>query len=326
MKLFALTFGGLDTPSTHFRIHQYREAFAAQGVQLAHAPAKGFRDFGSLAEHDVVLLQKTLLSGAKLRRIRSHARALVYDADDRIWMRPGKPYGLLTRTKLARRLGATVKCADLSIAANGVIARDQREAGARRVEVLPMSVDTEIWNPVGRSPAGDTLTIGWSGSPGNLVFLEPLVPVLGELLAEHTNLRLSIHCGKRPDFGDLKFTHIPFEPGREPFAVRSFDIGLLPLPDNPFVHGKSPIKALQYYAAGAVVVGQDVGATAELLEHEHCALTVNAQRSWKACLTRLIQDAPLRARLAEAGQQRIQERHSMDAVVKRYLELLESVS
>ncbi len=325
MRLFALTFGGLETASTHFRIHQYAQALDAEGITIEHALAKGFDDFERLAQYDLVLLQKTLLSTSRVKRIARNARALVYDADDRIWMRAGRPYGLLTRTKLWRRLSCSVRQADLCIAANGVIAADMRAAGAGRVESLPMSVDTKRWNTEGRAPPGETVTIGWSGSPGNLVFLEPLLPTLRELLAAHPRLRLSIHCGQRPDFGDLEFTHIPFEPGREPAAVRSFDIGLLPLPDDPFVHGKSPIKALQYYASGAVVVGQDVGATAELLEHGTCALTVNEKRSWKANLTRLIEDGDLRRRLARAGQERIRTRYSMSVVMERYVGLLRSV-
>jgi glycosyltransferase involved in cell wall biosynthesis len=72
------------------------------------------------------------------------------------------------------------------------------------------------------------------------------------------------------------------------------------------------------------VVGQDVGATAELLEHDVTALTVNAERSWKDCLQRLIEDDGLRTRLALAGQEMIRERHSMSAVVDRYLTLLRS--
>ena len=326
LKLFALTFGDEQTPSTHFRIHQYTDAFREQGVEIEHAPARGFEDFERLAEHDVVLLQKTLLSGSKIKRIANHARVLVYDADDRIWMRPGKPYGLATRTKLQHRLRTAVRAADLCLAANGVIARDQREAGASRVEVLPMSVDTKQWNTTGRSTPDGTVTIGWSGSPGNLVFLEPLVPVLRKLLAESPQARCAIHCGKRPEFDGLEFTHYPYEPGREPDAVRRFDIGLLPLPDDPFVHGKSPIKALQYFACGAAVVGQDVGATAELLEHGVNALTVNSERSWETNLARLLEDADLRTQLVQAGREKIQREHSMSAVVERFLSLLRSAS
>jgi len=322
VKIFALTFGGPDTPSTHFRIHQYAEAFAAEGVTIEHAVAKEFEDFKRLADYDVVLHQKALIRSSKFRRIRKHAKTLVYDADDRMWMRPGKPYGPLTRARLQRRLKTIARASDLCIAANGVIAADQSAAGAKRVEVLPMSVDTGAWNAEGRPEPDGTVTIGWSGSPGNLAFLEPLVPTLRALEQEFEQVRIAIHCGQRPEFDGLEFTHHPFEPGLEPEAVRTFDVGLLPLPNDPFVAGKSPIKALQYFACGAAVVGQDVGATAELLTQDVNALTVTDERTWATNLRRLVEDGALRARLVAAGHEKIEREHTMSAVVARYLDLL----
>jgi len=324
VKVFALTFGDPDTPSTHFRIHQYVEALRARGVEIDHAIAKGFAEFERLEEYDLVLWQKTLLSTSIVRRVRKHARALVYDADDRIWMRPGKDYDLLTRTRIRRRLKAIVGAADLCIAANEVIASDMRGAGAARVEVLPMSIDTNTWNTDGRAPAGDTVTIGWSGAPHNLPFLDPLVPALQQVLESCPQARLAIHCGKAPSLGGLEFTHHPFVPGEEPRSVRTFDIGLLPLPNDAFVAGKSPIKSLQYFACGATVVGQDVGATAELLQHDVTGLTVGEDRTWENNLRRLVDDPDLRERLALGGQELVQRRHTMDAVVNRYVTLLES--
>ncbi len=106
--------------------------------------------------------------------------------------------------------------------------------------------------------------------------------------------------------------------------MRTFDIGLLPLPDDPFVQGKSPIKTLQYFASGVAVVGQDVGATAEFLQHDVTGLTVTAERTWQENLRRLIEDTDLRARLVRGGQELIAGRHTMEAVVDRYVELLDS--
>ncbi|MFT7668006.1 MAG: glycosyltransferase involved in cell wall biosynthesis [Planctomycetota bacterium] len=325
MKLFALTFGDIHTPSSHFRIHQYEERFRAAGIKLEHALARGFRDFGYLKTCDVVMLQKTLLATSTIRKIRRASNVLIYDADDRIWMRPGKPYGWATRSRLNRRLKAIVSTADLCIAANRVIAADQEGAGSTNVEVLPMSVDTSQWKPgVASELRSDRVTIGWSGAPRNLVFLEPLLPALREILRQNKNVRLAIHSGERPSFDDIDFEHLPFEPGLEPKAVAQFDIGLLPLPDDPFVHGKSPIKALQYSACGVPIVGQAVGATAELLQHEVNGLTVTDERSWLQNLQRLVTDSDLRVQLGEGGKTMVERSHSMDAVFGRYLSLLQS--
>lgn len=321
MRLFALTFGDPDTASSHFRIHQYAPALARRGIEIEHAVARDFEDWERLEDYDLVLWQKTLLAGSKTRRIREHARALVYDADDRIWLRPGKGHHWLTRKRIEGRLRRIVRAADLCIAANEVIAADQRAAGAERVERLPMSIDTSVWNAAGRRPPDGTVTVGWSGSPGNLAFLEPLAPVLERLRAKHPQVRFAVHCGQRPDLGGLEFEHHPFVPGREPDSVRTFDVGLLPLPDEPFVRGKSPIKTLQYLACGAAVVGQAVGATAEMLQHDRTGLAV-AAGDWDEPLDRLVRDGELRARLVRGGQELIQRDHTTEAVVERYVHLL----
>ena len=322
MKLFALTFGDENTPSTHFRLHQYAPLFADHGVELRHAVAKSFEDFEQLEWADVVMLQQILLSTTKVRRVRKHARRLVYDVCDRIWLRPGREYDWWTRRRQERRLKAVAGAADLCLVANGVIAGDLEAAGARHIEQVPMSLDTDSWNTAGRPPSGGTITIGWSGSPGNLPFLEPLAPTLARLQADYPQVRIAVHCGKRPELEGLDFVHHPFEPGREPEAVRTFDIGLLPLPDDPFVHGKSPIKALQYFACGAAVVGQGVGATAETLDHGNNGLTVTAERSWEDNLRRLVEDGELRHSLVEAGRAKVAHEHAMPAVFARLLDIL----
>ena len=69
MKLFALTFGDENTPSTHFRLHQYAPLFADHGVELRHAVAKSFEDFEQLEWADVVMLQQILLSTTKVSRV-----------------------------------------------------------------------------------------------------------------------------------------------------------------------------------------------------------------------------------------------------------------
>ena len=66
-----------------------------------------------------------------MRAIRRESRMLIYDADDRIWTRPGKPYGWFTQTKVNHRLKSITKAADLCLAANGVIAGDLAASGAR---------------------------------------------------------------------------------------------------------------------------------------------------------------------------------------------------
>ena len=62
MKVFALTFGDENCPSTKYRLIQYKEHLHKDGIKLEHEIAKPFKDFekldlkyGSLEKMDAAL-------------------------------------------------------------------------------------------------------------------------------------------------------------------------------------------------------------------------------------------------------------------------------
>ncbi len=285
MKILALTFGDEHCASTRYRLLQYRPLMEANGIALDHTLAKSFDAWDSLQDFDAVILQKTLLSRRKVRRLAKGAKRLLYDADDRIWLRPGKPYSWLTRLRLSLRLRQICRYAECCMAANGIIGEDLRLQGADP-KVIPMALDGNLWFPPEKREG--PLTIGWTGSPASLQYLEPIRPAMVALQRAHQEVRWQIHCGRNPAWKDLKYEHIPYTPGKEPETVRGFDIGLLPLPDGDFAQGKSPIKALQYFACGTKTLASGVGATLELLGTCPSAVHVSQPGAWQETMAAAI--------------------------------------
>ena len=324
MRVFALTFGNEEAASSQYRFFQYRERLAQEGIVCDHAVAAGFNDFPRLADYDVVLHQKTLLSRLRLRQLRRNARRLVYDTDDRIWLSPQKQHHWFTRWRIESRLRTIARQSDLCLAANEVIAEDLRARGAK-TEVVPMALDGRKWFPGDRP--GQPLRIGWSGSPKNLPFLRAIGPELREVQRRFPDVEWVFHCGADPALAGLRYRHLAFVPGQEPEAVRSFHIGLLPLPDDPFVQGKSPIKALQYLACGVAVAGAPVGATREILADGQNALHITGTGcSWVDGLTRLITLPEERQRLAAAGRASFLAQYDLPRVLARLKDLLVCVT
>lgn len=299
MTLFVLTFGGSETASTQYRWLQYADRLRDAGVDFKHAPVKDFTDWRALERADVVILQKTLVSGSRLRKIRSHSRRLLYDADDRIWLSPTRCHSIWTRVRIEWRLRRIARTVDGAIAANAVIGQDLRIKGAK-VAIIPMSLDGFLWYPEERPLI--PLTIGWSGAPKNLPFLRAILPELKAVQALHPEVHWIIHSGKDPQFQGFRYEHVPFERGEEPMVVRRFDIGLLPLPDDPFAKGKSPIKLLQYFASGVAVVASSVGACVTMLEEGKSAWLVRNSGEWTSHLDKLIQDTNIRRDISRAGR------------------------
>jgi glycosyltransferase involved in cell wall biosynthesis len=312
MRVLCLTFGDHTQGSTFYRIYQYIAPLAAQGIHLEPILARQFDRWQDIPDYDVVLLQKTLLPSGKLRKLRRLSRRLVYDVDDAIWHPHGKRHFFLTNLRQHLRLKTIVRAADLCLAANDVLAAHLRSFSTR-VLTLPMALDEQKWKWRDPTPKPGKLRVGWSGHPVNFRYLQEIEPALLEIQKQFAEVEFAVFSGEQPRFQSLKFSHVPFVPGTEPEVLRTFDIGLLPLPDDPFSQGKSPIKGLQYLASGAAVALSPVGAAAEMFTDGATGLFARNQDGWVTALQKLINEGKLRQELARQGRRTLEERFSLAA-------------
>lgn len=306
----------LEKGSTRFRIVQYEDYLAARGVKLHYIRRDAINadTIRQLPDYDLVFNQKCLVSTALSRRIFSNSRRILFDFDDAIFTRPGKPYHWPTSIKVKRRLHLWLRRADMVTTSSQYLAAYASQY-ASRVTVLPMTVDTELWRPAEDRQRDETV-IGWAGAPVNLPNLNRLEPVLGTILDKYPAVRLAIFSGKRPDL-QCRNDYYPFEPGAEYGFIRNLDIGLLPLPDEPYTLGKSPIKAIQYLACAVPVVGEiNGGAPAEIANASN-SIAVRTEQEWLQALEKLIQDRELRQSLGAAGRRLVVEKHSKSSVADR---------
>jgi hypothetical protein len=168
-----------------------------------------------------------------------------------------------------------------------------------------MALDGKTWFP--KDEQNEKIVIGWTGAPANLPFLEKILNPLRNVLNSNPNTKFVIHCGQDPCFENLEYEYIPFIPGKEQDVVRSFDIGLLPLPQNdPFADGKSPIKGIQYIASGVVFVATKTTSAVNLLggqnneaEFVKYAKTVN---EWGKILSQLIRNSNKLNQIGKVGR------------------------
>lgn len=99
--------------------------------------------------------------------------------------------------------------------------------------------------------------------------------------------------------------HIPWIPVcAQPklyYRTVDFDIGICPLADNEFARAKSPVKAIEYMARGAVVVASDVEPYRRLITHGVNGFLVQREHEWLSYLSLLATDGDLRVNMQAAA-------------------------
>jgi glycosyltransferase involved in cell wall biosynthesis len=182
-----------------------------------------------------------------------------------------------------------------------------------------MALDTDIWEPRNRIHR-EEIVLGWAGAPVNLPLIEKLGLVLAHMLKTYPLLKLAIFSGQKPRLS-CPFEYHPFIPGGEPEFVKNLDIGLLPLDDEEYARGKSPIKALQYLACGVPVVGNIIGATAEILNDKN-SIGVSNEKEWLNALGRLVTNRDLAISMGNFGHKFIEKNHNLKTVGEKLFNVL----
>ncbi|MDQ6892784.1 MAG: glycosyltransferase family 4 protein [Acidobacteriota bacterium] len=339
----AALISGPDVPSSRFRVRQFVAPLRSFGVAVSvHAspiwkyapPPKGIPGklwtagklagriggFWRAAGADVVWLERELLGGrSTLERFLPGAKT-VLDLDDALWL-TGKP-GFSER--IAGRSAGV-------IAGNGFLAEHYRPF-ARRLWVVPTSIDTQRWAPasgVQASAPSERFTVGWTGTGGNLAYLEAIEEPLAHFLSTHPNSRLLVVSDRRPELRSLPpetWTFESWSPDAEVDQLRRMDVGLMPLPDDDWARGKCSAKMLLSMAVARPVVVSPVGTNAEILREAPVGLAAASGNDWSGALDRLHRDAPFRAACGSAGRALAVERYSVAATAPKLAAIFREIA
>lgn len=304
-----------------YRIRAFASALAESGWSLSvsgieRGPLARLRQFDWAGSADAVILQRKLLPGWQLDRLRRRARALLFDFDDAVLYRDSYQARGPHSWRRAGRFGRTVRASDAVLAGNGFLADCARIHGARadRVRVLPTCIATDRYRPQPDSPRRGSITrLVWIGSTSTLQGIEQRRPLLERLGREVPDLRLRLISNRFPRFDPLPVEAVPWSEAGEAAAIAGGDIGISWIPDDLWSRGKCGLKVLQYGAAGLPTVANPVGVHPEILVEDATGLLASSDNEWVAAIDRLARDPGLRLVMGRAARERVASSYSVAA-------------
>ena len=336
--------------SSRVRSYQFLDAFEAAGLRVDVCPlfdddyvrrrhdpagppiaavmrayARRLRDLASARGHPVVWVEYEVLPWLPFAAeswLYAH-RPVVVDYDDAIFHRYDSHASASVRRVLGRKIDRIMAAARIVVAGNDYLAERARAAGARQVEILPSVVDPARYSARATFDAGG-MVVGWIGSPATTPHLASVAPALASL-RDLPGLRVETIGAAPFAVEGVAVSQRPWSEAAEAADIARFDVGIMPLPDDPWSRGKCGYKLIQYMASGLPVVASPVGANRRIVEHGVNGFLAGDLATWSRSLRTLHGDPALRARFGAAGRARVVAHYSRDVVAPRLVALFEAL-
>ena len=303
---------GVDSPSFRFRIRQYLPYLQARDIQadigeLAVPTAQRRQLLMRAGDYDRVVVHRALLRWPEHRLLQRHAPGYVFEFDDAILFRDSAHRSLRSwrRRMLFERMA---RGAYRVIAGNAYLQARAEDYNTRTV-VIPTTIELNHY-PLVPSGGAQAPIVGWIGTRVNLMYLTSLAGVFAQVAQATPSLRLKVVCDAFPDMPGVTIEKKVWALADEAADARSFQIGIMPLPDDAWTRGKCGLKLLQYMAASVPVVCSPVGANCDIVQDGVNGLYARSEAEWVDRLNLLLHDFRLRARLGQAGRETVAARYS----------------
>ena len=348
IKVAALT-SGRNLPSTRFRVRQYIEALKQYGIVVdEYIPAiekgrkipflptsikpryvpplylawigvkAGTRLPGLIGSftHQITWLQRELIPGLYTLE-RFLKSPIIYDVDDAIWTT--SMLGESTNSSIAKR-------AKIILAGNTYIANWFSQY-SQNIHIIPTAIDSTAFVPVTKKTS-DKFIVGWSGSYGNLPYIEQIEPVLKRFVDQYKDSIIRIICDKPPKFHLLstdQFEFIPWSPEIEISKVQTMDVGLMPLDDNDFTRGKCSFKMLQYMSCAIPVIVSPVGMNADVLKIDNVGVGPQTNNEWFEALELYYKNRAIAHETGINGRKVIIENFSQSLIAQKLANIFQQL-
>jgi glycosyltransferase involved in cell wall biosynthesis len=320
-----------DHVCCRYRFAAFRPHLAAAGHCLDLIPFPRslwgrLRIGAGLRKYDAVVIQRRLLPGLLLKRLRKRVTRLLFDLDDAVYLRDSyDPRGLCDPRRL-RRFAAINRSADAVVAGNAILANEARRQEAAEVHIIPTCVDPVLYPLAEHRQQPNGIRLVWIGSSSTLKGLHRISPLLNHVGRCCPQVRLKLVCDRFFHLENLPIEACRWSEASEATSLASADIGVAWVPDDDWSRGKCGLKVLQYMAAGLPVIANPVGVQAEMVKHGESGFLATTAEEWADAVRHLAADAELRRRMGQAGRNRVVSQYSVSAGAALWCDLLEKLA
>ena len=251
----------------------------------------------------------------------------IVDYDDAVFHNYDSSKNIFVRFFLSKKIDAVMKCSYSVIVGNDYLYNRAKSSGAKKITKIPTVIDASRYSIKDFKQNSAKLIIGWIGSPYTQKYLKDIADPLRQL-SKTLEFKLKL-IGANSDilqhlYG-IETELIPWSEGSEVENIRSFDVGIMPLPDEKFEHGKCGYKLIQYMACGIPVVASDIGVNKDIIEGSESGFLVKDSKYWDKAIIQILSDKEKYKKYSDNARKAVIEEYCMQVQQKKILGLFEEL-
>ena len=245
----------------------------------------------------------------------------IYDFDDAIWIpNASEMNGKLTMMfKQFSKTTDICKWSDVVSVGNKFLG-EFASMHNKNVVINPTTIDTDEHHNSTTDHSNKKFVIGWTGSHSTVQYLDDIFQILKRLEEKH-DFEFHVICDVPPKFNLKSLKFIPWTKLAEIDDLLTFNVGVMPLPDDIWAKGKCGFKALQYMALGIPAVVSGVGVNADIVDHGINGCVCKTPDDWYTSLDKLMSDPSYLKKLSEKTRDKIVNSYSVKSNTENFLSL-----
>lgn len=269
---------------------------------------------------DVVYIQKRKFPKKQLSFLKKINQNIIYDFDDALFALPKNCRKNQSGfRKYLENFINSIKEAKMVVVSNSFLEKYAKKYNSSVCQI-PSVILTREYLPKNYQKS-DQIILGYTCNTENLIYLKMIYQALFKICQKFQNVYLKITSSKPIDLPGVRTIFEKFTIENHVKTLQSFDIGLMPYPNEDWFKGKAGFKGLECMGVGVPVVASPVGMIPEIIEDSKNGFLARTNREWFEKLSVLISDEKLRKKMGEEARQKVIEKYSIEVWQKKLIEI-----
>ena len=362
MKILAFTKYSYEGPSSRYRFYNYQKCFSKQNIGMIIKPlfSKSYFDASNKLiklfivlfaySERLVLISQVLIFKKRYdlllieyelfpyfyawfeTLLKKRGIKYIVDYDDAIFHKYDMNNNKMIQRLLKNKIAKVMSNAETVMVCNEYLDSYAKKYNSHRFRLSTVVLLDKYKEEMEtfQKEEDDTFVIGWIGSRTTSIYILEILPAIEKFVDRYQNIRFDLVGFDRAllsqkDIERYKLNIIPWSEEKEIGNILTFDVGIMPLHDDPWSKGKCGFKLVQYMSCKKPVIASPVGMNCTLVQNDENGFLVDTIDEWFNAFETLYLDENLREKMAENNFLKIEIEYNNEKNCKKYVDLLHKI-